>query len=484
MDTSKISIAYGVKSIKFVGKTLRAFTQNDSKQNQAKWLRNEISTMGPVYIKIGQLISTRTDIFPKYITNELSNLQNNMEYMNFTEVQNIFMEEFNAPINNYFSSFDEIPVASASIGQVHVGKLINHNVDIALKIQRKNIDEIFLYELTTIILILTIVRTVVVQKKQLDDIILILDELLKNIENETNFINEKEGMITFHSLFKDNDKILVPRVYNELCSKRILAMEYIPSTKITDIIINDQAIAHSLMSAFVINVINTGYIHCDPHPGNIGITKNTNTIVLYDYGMITKFDGDILEYFKKIFFAIINRSTDELINFTLTSGLVIPTESNATCIEQLTAYEYIVFERLINYIYVYISEPDAKSLFNKLYNDEFIDLDDLPFKFDRQMIYLFKSFSTLEGVCKQIYNEFNYLDLMSEMFMDFMDANMIIDKMVYDLKNAGKLMKNDISFNENYLKLDMEKMEKKVKNEKKIGLSVLVALISYILFFI
>jgi predicted unusual protein kinase regulating ubiquinone biosynthesis (AarF/ABC1/UbiB family) len=482
MDTSKVSIAYGVKSIKFFGRTLRAFTLNNSKQNQAKWLRNEISTMGPVYIKIGQLISTRTDIFPKYITKELSELQNNMEYMNFTEVQNIFMQEFNAPIHNFFSSFDEIPVASASIGQVHVGKLNNNNVDIALKIQRTNIDEIFIYELTTILLILTIVRTVL-KRKQFDDIILILEELLKNIENETNFIKEKEGMIIFHSLFKDDDKILVPRVYNELCSKKILAMEYIPSKKITDIIINDQTIAHSLMSAFVINVINTGYIHCDPHPGNIGIT-NTDKIVLYDYGMITKFNGDILEYFKKIFFAVINRSTDELINFMLTSGLIIPTESNATCIEKLTAYEYIVFERLINYIYVYIYDLDAISLFNKLYDDEFIDLNDLPFKFDSQMIYLFKSFSTLEGVCKQIYNEFNYVDFMSEMFIEFIDTNMIIDKMVYDLKKAGKLINNETSLNENYMKLNIEKMEKKMIHEKKIGISVLVALMSYIVFFI
>lgn len=482
MDTAKISLNYGVKSLKFIGRTIHTFNINKgNKQQNAKWLRHEISHMGPVYIKIGQLVSTRTDIFPEYITKELSNLQNNIQYMHFSEVHDIFKEEFGHPICNYFSSFDEVPIASASIGQVHVGTLKDLNVKIALKIQRKNIDEIFRYELTTIIIILMAIRNLTINKKQFDDIIIILDELLQNIHNETNFKKEKLGMLIFHSLFKDNSNIRVPRVYNELCSEKVLAMEYIPSMKITDVVLNDQEIAQSLMSAFVLNVVKTGYIHCDPHPGNIGIT-NQNEIVLYDYGMITKFEGSVLEYFKKIFFALINKSTDELIDFMISSRLILPTESKATTIENLTAYEYIVLERLLSYIYVYINDLDPITLLDKLNNDEYIDLNDLPFTFDRQMIYLFKSFSTLEGVCKQIYPEFNYVDFMSELLVNFVDTSMIIDKMVFDLKKTSKIMTPYETPKDTYMKLNLERMEKKMAHEKKVGVSVLLALVSYIIF--
>ena len=486
MDTSKISLKYGVKSVKFIGRTIRTFNINKgNKKQNAKWLRQEISHMGPVYIKIGQLVSTRTDIFPEYITKELSNLQNNIQYMDFSEVHDIFKEEFEHPICHYFSSFEEVPIASASIGQVHIGTLKDVNVKIALKIQRKNIDEIFRYELTTIIVILMAIKSLTVNKKQFDDIILILNELLQNIRNETDFKKEKKGMLIFHSLFKDNSNIIVPRVYNKLCSEKVLAMEYIPSMKIIDVVLDDQEIAHSLMSAFVLNVVNTGYIHCDPHPGNIGITKK-NEIVLYDYGMYTKFKGSILDYFKKIFFALINKSTDELIDFMISSNLIIPTESNAKSIQNLTAYEYVVLERLLNYIYDYIYDLDPIALLDKLNNDEYIDLNDLPFTFDRQMVYLFKSFSTLEGVCKQIYPEFNYVDFMSEMIVDFIDTNMIIDKMVFDIKKTSKIITPDkTSINANtYMKLNLEKMEKKMVYEKKVGVSLLLALLSYIMFFI
>ena len=90
MDASKISLKYGVKSVKFIGRTIRTFNINKgNKQQNAKWLRHEISHMGPVYIKIGQLVSTRTDIFPEYITKELSNLQNNIQYMDFRQSSTI-----------------------------------------------------------------------------------------------------------------------------------------------------------------------------------------------------------------------------------------------------------------------------------------------------------------------------------------------------------------------------------------------------------
>lgn len=476
-----IPLSKYIRTFKFAGNITKQFVMNKNQGHNAKWLKNEIVKMGPVYIKVGQIISTRTDIFPKYITKELSELQSNVGYMNFDEVQDIFQLEFNKPINNYFSSFDEIPIASASIGQVHTGILKSHNVRVAVKVQRKNIDEIFFDELTILLSFFNMIKKISINNdKQISDIILILDELLKNISNETNFIKERKNMIIFHRLFKDTNTITIPRVYKNLCSQKILTMEYVKSKKITCIDGNNEKIANELMTCFVKNVLQSGYIHCDPHPGNIGITDK-NKIVLYDFGMVTRFDRNIKEYFRKIFFALMNKSTDELITFMIKSCLLIPKESNATSIEYLTGYETIVLERLFQYIYIYLGDLNANELIVNITTDKYIDINDLPFEFDAQMIYLFKSFSTLEGVCKEIYNDFNYVDFMSEVILEFIDVDMLLDKAVYDFNTTRTLSKqlNDTT-NINYTKLSLENITKTMEYQKKINSVVIFMIVLYV----
>lgn len=481
-----ISVSKYIRTLKFAGNIGKQFVFNKNRENNAKWLRNEMTKMGPVYIKVGQIMSSRTDIFPKYITKELSELQSNVEYMSFYEVQDIFQSEFNKPLNNYFSTFDEIPIASASIGQVHTGVLKDHDVKVAIKIQRKNVEKIFQDELTILLSILNITKRILINNdKQITDFILILEELLNNVSNETDFIKEKENMIIFHRLFKDTStSIIIPRAYKDLCSKRILTMEYVKSNKITCLNGNNEKVANELMTSFVKNVLQSGYIHCDPHPGNIGIT-NRGKIVLYDFGMVTRFDRNIKEYFRKIFFALMNRSTNDLISFMIQSGLLIPKESNATSIEQLTGYEIVILERLFKYIYEYLEDLNANQLITKINNDKYININDLPFEFDAQMIYLFKSFSTLEGVCKEIYVDFNYVDFMSEVIFEFVDIDMLLDKVAFDINNTTRISSKPAKNNHdiNYTKLSLENLTKTMNYQKQINNIALFIIIIYLFIF-
>lgn len=483
IQTRKISISKYTRTLKFAGDIGKQFTFNKNQEQNAKWLKNEMIKMGPVYVKVGQIISTRTDIFPEYITKELSDLQNNVGYMSFNEVENIFENEFNNPLNNYFSNFNEVPIAAASIGQVHTGILKNHNVKVAVKIQRDNIEEIFLDELSILISILSFIKYMSINNdKQISDLLVILEELLNNVYNETNFIKERKNMIIFHRIFKNTNTIIIPRVYKNLCSKKILTMEYIESKKITSVKHNNETIAIELMTCFVKNVLQSGYIHCDPHPGNIGI-NNKGQIVLYDFGMVTRFDGNIKEYFRKIFFALMNKSTNELISFMIKSGLLIPKESNAISIEYLTGYEIVVLERLLEYIYTYLGDLDANQLIVSINNDKYININDLPFEFDTQMIYLFKSFSTLEGVCKEIYTDFNYIDFMSSVVLEFIDIDMLLDKVAFDINTTRISSKSTNENNSNYTKLSLENLTKTIEYQKKINNVTMFLIILYILIF-
>ena len=121
----------------------------------------------------------------------------------------------------------------------------------------------------------------------------------------------------------------------------------------------------------------------------------------------------------------------------------------------------------------------VKILVKSINDDKYIDVNDIPFEFDTQLVYLFKSFSTLEGVCKQIYSDFNYIDFMSEVIIDFFDMNMIMDKMVYDIQSTTLQQKVNNVPNQSYTKMSIEKMNKQLESQNK---NLIIFLILSILF--
>jgi len=467
-------------TIRFVGRVAKEIILSKNKVVSAKNIKNDIVKMGPVYVKIGQIVSTRTDLFPDYITDVFSDLQNEVEYMEYEDVEQIFHSQFNQPIDACFDDFSKHPIASASIGQVHLATLKENNTQVAIKVLRKEIDKTFKEELSVIINMFNAYNSVVKLNKNATDILAILKELYNNIEYETDFEKELENMMIFKKILDDNTSIVVPRVYKPLSSKKILTMEYVPSVKITDLKSNqNEVLATELMKSFVLMVLNDGYIHCDPHPGNIGINSD-GKIVLYDFGMVKMFDLNIKEYFRKIFFALMNQSSTELIEFMLSNGILIAKESNGMNISTLTGYETILLERLLNYMYNYLNNLDIKILIKSINEDKYIDVNDIPFEFDTQLVYLFKSFSTLEGVCKEIYSDFNYIDFMSEVIIEFLDMNMLMDKMVYDIQSTTLQQKKENSVsNQNYTKMSIEKLNKQLESQNK---NLILFLILSILF--
>ena len=173
-----------------------------------KWLKKELIDMGSVYIKVGQVISTRTDIFPDYITDELVDLQTNVPPFKKELINEIFKNDFGYPINHYFNEFSEEPIASASIGQVHVAKLKNDKI-VAVKVQRPGVREEFIEELQTIISILKSFS--MFEMKNVNDTLIMLEEIEKNIDKETDFIYEKNNMKIFRELLSNEARIIVPK---------------------------------------------------------------------------------------------------------------------------------------------------------------------------------------------------------------------------------------------------------------------------------
>ena len=168
----------------------------------------------------------------------------------------------------------------------------------------------------------------------------------------------------------------------------------------------------------------------------------------------------------------------------LDSKIIVASESNASSIGMLTGYERIFLDRLVRYVYIYLNNLDVYLFLESIENDVYIDINDVPFTFDTQLVYLFKSFSTLEGVCKQIYSEFNYIELLSNFVFDFFDVDMLIDKATYDIKNTTMTRNGTMATSattstiETYTKLSIEKMNKRFDtNTNIIKMSIFLSLL-------
>lgn len=462
MDTTQISIHRYARTIGFIGRTsykLISSRRHGPIQDKS-WLRDDLTRMGPVYIKLGQIVSSRTDVFSSDVTNALSKMQDRVGYMEFEQVNEVFKSNFDKDIHDVFDQFARTPIASASIGQVHRARI--HSIELAVKVMKPNIKEDFITELAILINLFRILQYLT-KNRNFDDALTTLNELYSNVEYETDFIQEMQNMMKFREMLIDNKNFVIPRVHCPLCSEHILTMEYVPSTKITTTPVRSHStLARDLMNAFVTLLTNENYLHCDPHPGNIGIDKK-GRIVLYDYGMVKKFNIDIRLYFKEILFAILNRNTNDLITFMLEKKIIIAKESNALSLSDLSPYEYAFIARFLNYVYRYLGELDPNKLAEDLMQDPLIDLNEIPFEFDSEMVYLIKTFSTLEGVCKQIDPRFNYLDMIEDIASDFVNMDFLFEKIVFDLKSMSLMTEQKPDVN---TQMRVDRLNKTITNQQ------------------
>lgn len=393
-----------------------------------KWIRKELVNMGPTYIKLGQVVSTRTDLFPNYITDELQYLQNKVPPIPFEDVENVICNEF-GNWRNHFLYLSHKSIASASIGQVHLGVLKNKK-KVVVKVQKPAVEENIERELNALLHIAHHLKFF--NNKQINDVLLVVEEVYKNIKIETDFNNEKENMILFSRMLKHNKSIIIPKVYTKLSSKRMLVMEYVPGSSIHSSSKEHTDVSKTIMTTFIKILIQYGYLHADPHAGNLAITDN-GKIILYDFGLVAKYDLKLKTAFREILIGFVSKDANSVINILLSNNILY-VHSKGKSIDEITDLEYVVLFKIVSYLFDYSQTVDVDTLTKNILLDPYIDSQNLPFMFDSKMILLFKTMTTLEGVCKSIDPEFNYYHLIDEVFNNFIDSNMMVNKVINDVQ--------------------------------------------------
>ncbi|MDT0689856.1 AarF/UbiB family protein [Salegentibacter sp. F188] len=280
-------------------------------------LVEDLKNMGPTYVKLGQLLSTRPDLLPDAYLKELATLQDDVAPIPYEEVHKIVEEEIGTRISKAFDTFDEKPLASASIGQVHYATLRSRQ-PVAVKIQRPGIKKKFLEDLDTLkeIADLAVRHTKTARKYSFDHV---LEELSRIVLYELDYYREAQNLKTLGRNLSEFPDLIVPQPIDDYCTGKVLTMEYIQGKKITSLSplkqleVDYSPLVDQLVEAYLKQIINDGFVHADPHPGNIQFTPDAK-IALIDLGMVARFTPQMQENILQLLIAISNTNGAETAN--------------------------------------------------------------------------------------------------------------------------------------------------------------------------
>lgn len=280
-----------------------------------KRIRETLEELGPTFIKLGQLLSTRGDLIPHDILLELAKLQDDVEPEDFVSIKNILESELKGKISDFFIYFDETPIASASIGQVYRAK-IKEGKNVVVKVQRPEVSQ----KINADIIILKNVAKIL-NERIIDaplDFVEIVDELAESLLNELDYAQEGNNAERFRENFEKESYIYIPKIYWKYTTKRVLTMEYVEgiSVKNRDLLVKKgfdlKKIAREGAWVIFLQVYEFGFFHGDPHPGNILIT-NDGKISYIDFGIVGYLDKSSREMIIDLFKAFAENDIEEVI---------------------------------------------------------------------------------------------------------------------------------------------------------------------------
>ena len=256
---------------------------------KADELAEDLEKLGPTFVKLGQLLSTRVEMMPKAYLQALERLQDKVEPFAFEEVEKIITAELGVRISKAFSNFNESPAASASLGQVHLARLRDGR-RVAVKIQRPNIRERMFEDLDALEEIAEFLDGHTTIGKRYE-FLRMLEEFRKSLLRELDYRQEANNLRAFGKQMAEFDRIIVPQPIGDFCSERVLTMEYVSGKKVTDVSplarmdFDGAGLAEELFRAYLSQILVDGFFHADPHPGNVFLTEDYH-VALLDLGMV------------------------------------------------------------------------------------------------------------------------------------------------------------------------------------------------------
>jgi ubiquinone biosynthesis protein len=302
-------------------------TTEKAQTPEAEELVKDIEKLGPTFIKLAQLLSTRPDILSPAYMQALSRLQDNVEAFSFADIEQIITSELGVRISNAFSEFDAEPLAAGSLGQVHRARMRDGR-EVVVKVQRPNIREQILKDLEALAEIARLIdtHTEVGRRYEFQPM---LEEFRKSILRELDFRLEANNLITLHRNLAEFDSLEVPLPIEDFTTSRVLTMGHVRGKKITAlsplerIELDGDKLAEQLFHAYLKQLLVDGFFHADPHPGNVLLTDK-GKIALLDLGMVARIAPGLQEKLLQLLLAISENHPEEAATLALQVGELKP----------------------------------------------------------------------------------------------------------------------------------------------------------------
>ena len=374
-----------------------------ARESREARIRLALSDLGPTFIKLGQLLSTRADLVGVPLAEELQKLQSNVRADPPEKVRQLVESELGEEIGTLFAEFEEEPIASASIGQVHRARLLSGE-RVVVKVQHVGIEQKVREDLDVLMGVAQLAESV--PEFMAYRPMASAAELARTMRRELDFGREERNLVQFAALFETDQTVHIPLPYTDYCTSRILTMEYVDGCKLTDserldtLGYDRELLARRGAEIYLKMIFKHGYYHADPHPGNIIVLPN-NVLGLIDFGMTGRLDEKLREEIEEMLLAIVRQDTQMLMSVIMRLG---------KC--PLSLDEGAFSNDLADFVSHYSNQSLEKLNLGDALNEMMGMIRRYDIMLPAQVAMLIKTLATLEGSGKLLSPRFSLMEVM------------------------------------------------------------------------
>lgn len=400
---------------RLTGRSYNFFADVERNRRRAVRIRTTALEMGGVLIKVGQFLSSRVDLLPPEFIEELTLLQDEVPGVSFDEIRQVVEQEFGRPIQATFAYFDPASIAAASLGQVHAAVLPTGQ-QVAVKVQRPHIREIVDADLRALrYIVLWLDRhTAIGRRANLQQV---MREFEETLAMEMDYIREGHHAERFAVAFARSAEIVIPRIYWSHSTPRVLTMQFMAGTKVTDfgalsaLGIDRSVVAEELMRAYLKQILEDGFFHADPHPGNIFVRPGPR-IVLLDFGMVGRISDQMRDNLRAVFIGIVRRDFDDVLDALVRLGF-IGFDADMASLKRALIWTVDTFYEMS---FAELKNVDPMYVLNQLQDVLYAESFQIPANF----AFLGRALGTLSGLCTALDPTFQFVTVAEPFGRDLM----------------------------------------------------------------
>ncbi|KAG9448562.1 hypothetical protein H6P81_008527 [Aristolochia fimbriata] len=385
------------------------------RRKTAYWLRERVLQLGPTFIKLGQLSSTRSDLFPKEFVEELAKLQDRVPAFTPKKARDFIEKELGSPVHKLFKEFEDQPIAAASLGQVHRAVLHNGE-EVVVKVQRPGLKKLFDIDLRNLKLIAEYFQRSETFGGPTRDWLGIYDECSKILYQEIDYINEGKNADRFRREFRNIKWVRIPLIYWDYTATKVLTLEYVPGIKINNLAkikaggYDPSLISSRAIESYLIQILRTGFFHADPHPGNLAIDRD-GSLIYYDFGMMGEIKSFTRERLLDLFYAVYEEDAKKVMKSLIDLEALQPTGDLSSVKRSIQFF----LDNLLS------QTPDQQQTLAAIGEDLFAIAQDQPFRFPSTFTFVLRAFSTLEGIGSTLDPNFSFVKIAAPYAQELLD---------------------------------------------------------------